>query len=226
MRALKFSSILSISFSLLGLANGQSGIENLKPFFQSTEDSPLHALIPTLTGYKVLRPTLEDIEPLKEAIQAALSELKAEEMNARRANEAGLQVEEVLIKHLRAHGFDAQIPKTQSGKRRSVGYPDIAFVKEGRAYYLEVKTFNARTAHSTMRTFYLSPSKDPKITRDASHLLVAFELEEPEADTYRAVSARLLDLYDLECGLKFEFNASNRDLYGNALELFELSEEP
>ena len=66
------------------------------------------------------------------------------------------------------------------GTKRSVGYPDIALTIEERPYYIEVKTYNERTARSTMRTFYLSPSKDPKVARDAAHMLIAFELEEPQ----------------------------------------------
>lgn len=203
----------------------QTDVADLKPFFQSTEPAPLHELIPTLTGYDVLRPDSGDLVPLKEAINATLNKLRNNPVKAGRANEAGLNVEDLLTAQLRKHGFDPQTPLTQSGKRRSVGYPDIALSVEDRAYYLEVKTYNAKTARSSMRTFYLSPSKDPKITSDAAHLLVAFELEEPEHDVFKAVSARLLDLHDLECGLKFEFNASNRDLYNQGLEVFNFPKE-
>ena len=221
----KIAGACAIALGFWGSAIGQTDVAELMPFFQSTQPAPLHALIPTLTGCNVLRPNPEDLTHLKSAVEATLEELKNNPVRAGRANEAGLYVEDVLTKHLLALGFDAQTPLTQSGKRRSVGYPDIALFAKERAYYLEVKTYNAKTARSTMRTFYLSPSKDPKVTQDAAHLLVAFELEEPEHDVFKAVSVRLLDLYNLECGLKFEFNASNRDLYEQGLEIFEFSDK-
>lgn len=226
MRHLSAYSLFLFSLSAFTARAETHNIEDLKPFFQTTEPTKLHALIPTLTGFQVLRPNEAHIDTLKSAISSALNTLKQNRITASRANEAGLEVEAILIDSLRHAGIDAQTPETQSGRKRSVGYPDISFTEGDHAYYLEVKTFNARTIRSTMRTFYLSPSKDPKITRDASHLLVAIELEEPEADTYQAVSARLLDLYDLECAIKFEFNASNRALYDNALELFKIETQP
>jgi hypothetical protein len=54
------------------------------------------------------------------------------------------------------------------------------------------------------------------VTRDAVHLLLAFELEKQEQDgkpVFVPVHWKLLTLEDLEVDLKFEFNQSNRGLY-------------
>ena len=66
---------------------------------------------------------------------------------------------------------------------------------------------------SSQRTFYVSPSQDFKVTRDAYHLLLAFSTEEVEEGLYSLTGFKLLDLYGIECNLKLEFNASNKDLY-------------
>jgi hypothetical protein len=81
-----------------------------------------------------------------------------------------------------------------------------------------LKTYNAATVHTTQRSFYYSPSETPKVARDAVHLLLAYELEKVERDGRTLFLPRhwkLLTLQDLEVDLKFEFNQSNRGLYGN-----------
>ena len=62
-----------------------------------------------------------------------------------------------------------------------------------------------------------SPSPTPKVTHDALHLLLAYELERSERDgrvTFLPTHWKLVTLQDLEVDLKFEFNQSNRGLYG------------
>jgi hypothetical protein len=83
--------------------------------------------------------------------------------------------------------------------------------------YLELKTYSADTANTTQRSFYFSPSENPKVTHDALHLLLAYELEQStngNRPTFRPVRWKLITLQDLEVDLKFEFNQSNRGLYG------------
>jgi hypothetical protein len=40
--------------------------------------------------------------------------------------------------------------------------------------------------NNSFRTFYFSPSNDPKITKDAFHLLMSFELDTAERKGKRA----------------------------------------
>lgn len=179
----------------------------------------LKEVIPALTGFAVLPWQGENATALKSALDDTLEHLQSQDLRAARVNEAGLQVEDILVECLRAQGFQAKVPRTQSGVQRAVGYPDIELQRDGLITYLEVKVYSSHTEQSSQRTFYLSPSKDPKITTDASHLLAAFTLVSDQPDRYRAVGYKLVDLYNLDCRLKYEFNASNRDLYteGNVI---------
>lgn len=71
---------------------------------------------------------------------------------------------------------------------------------------------------TTMRSFYLSPSENPKVCLDAHHLLLAFGVErQPISGSrdslYRPTSFKLVDLHNLKCDVKYEFNADNARLY-------------
>ena len=88
--------------------------------------------------------------------------------------------------------------------------------ERGGILYLDYKTYNALTKVQTFRTFYFSPSRNPKITRDAFHLLVSFELikalKQGKA-AFAPVSWQIYTLDKLLTQVKHEFNASNKDLY-------------
>jgi hypothetical protein len=77
---------------------------------------------------------------------------------------------------------------------------------------MDCKTYSAATAGTTLRTFYLSPSDDPKISRDAVHLIISFETAR-EGDTYRLVHYKLISLEQLALDVKYEFNSDNRRMY-------------
>ena len=94
-------------------------------------------------------------------------------ISAARPNEVGNQLEEVVGAAIEEMGWQVDRPAGPSGHRRSAGYPDLEFMAGGHAFYLEVKAFSPETERSTQRTFYLSPSEDFKVTRDAFHLLLA-----------------------------------------------------
>lgn len=187
------------------------------------EGVPFPELIHLMAGHRVLPWAGEDAAALHEAARLALDGLRERPALASRANEAGLVMEERLSEALAQVGFAVGTPRTQSGQRRSAGYPDLVARRDGRTYYIEVKAFSPGARDSTQRTFYLSPSPDPKIREDAVHLLFGFELETPEPGVYQATRVEALDLYGLRCALKVEFNASNRDLYGRELTVFEVS---
>jgi hypothetical protein len=113
-------------------------------------------------------------------------------------------------------GLPARTPVTTAGNAQETGYPDVEITGDPPCY-LELKTYSAATVNTTQRSFYYSPSEHPKVTRDALHLLLAFELEKTERNgrtVFLPVHWKLLTLQDLEVDLKFEFNQSNRGLYG------------
>jgi len=73
-----------------------------------------------------------------------------------------------------------------------------------------------------MRSFYLSPSESFKVSRDARHLLLAFGMEASAIpgsrnSSYTPRSFKLVDLHDLLCDVKYEFNSDNRRLYSPSM---------
>jgi len=137
-------------------------------------------------------------------------------LDAGRANEAGNHMEPFVRAALRDVGLAARVPVNETGDAQVTGYPDVEITGDVPCY-LELKTYNASTVNTTQRTFYYSPSAHPKVTRDALHFLLAFQLETVQRDgktVFVPVHWKLITLQDLLVDLKFEFNQSNRGLYG------------
>lgn len=177
------------------------------------EEVMLKDAIPALTGYRVLDWDDEHRDLIAAATREAANRVNAAEVTATRINEVGLAMEEFVIAALNEAGFVADIPTTQAGHRRSVGYPDIQADLGDTRFYIEMKVHGPRTEDSSQRSFYLSDSDDPKITRDAFHLLIAFESVKGPSGYYTVEEIKILDLHTLNLNIKNEFNASNRDLY-------------
>ncbi len=155
-------------------------------------------------------------QKLTTAANAAATKARTEGLFSARANEAGNHMEPFVKAALLAAGCNARTPVTTAGEAQTVGYPDVEILGTPPCY-LELKTYNATTVNTTQRSFYYSPSANPKVTRDALHLLLAFQLEKVERDGKMAFVPthwKLISLQDLEVDLKFEFNQSNRGLYG------------
>lgn len=134
-----------------------------------------------------------------------------------RPNEAGNKIEPFVKAALNAAGLDAQTPVTQNGKAKAAGYPDLE-IRGDVPCYLECKTYNIQNVETTQRAFYFSPSEQFKVTRDALHLLLAYQLERATRDGQSAfvpVHWRLITLQDLHVDLKHEFNQHNRNMYGS-----------
>ncbi|MCU0783051.1 MAG: hypothetical protein MUF81_03200 [Verrucomicrobia bacterium] len=134
-----------------------------------------------------------------------------------RANEAGNHIEPFVKAALREAGLHAQTPTNALGQAQTTGYPDIEIAGQPPCY-VELKTYNAATADTTQRSFYYSPSEHPKVTHDALHFLLAYELEKTNRDgkpVFIPGHWKLITLENLQVDLKFEFNQSNRGLYGS-----------
>jgi hypothetical protein len=152
---------------------------------------------------------------------------RKEGLPAERANEAGNHMEAFVKAAMRDVGLQARTPLTTAGGAQSAGYPDIEILGAAPCY-LDLKTYSASTANTTQRSFYYSPSERPKVTRDALHLLLAFQMERTERDgktVFVPVHWKLVTLQDLQVELKFEFNQSNRGLYGSEAAKSLLSED-
>ncbi len=137
-----------------------------------------------------------------------------------RPNEVGNDMEPYVLRALRDVGLTANKPATGSRRKKAVGYPDISVIDpQGRIVYVEVKTFNIKNINTTFRSFYMSPSDDSKVTQDAVHLVISFEIEVDETrragrdNCYVPVAWKIVSLYDMPIDIKHEFQASNLALY-------------
>lgn len=189
---------------------------------QPAKRLPFKAIIEGTTGHRILdfdtnHPAHRELRAkILRAAALAGERARKEGLFAVRANEAGNRLEGLVKAALREIGLPARTPVTVGGGALAAGYPDLE-ISGPVPCYLELKTFSAQTANTTQRSFYFSPSAAPKVTRDALHLLLAYELEKTERDgrpAFAPVRWKLISLENLEVNLKFEFNQSNRGLYG------------
>jgi hypothetical protein len=197
--------------------------ESIRRFLEPIKGIPLAVVIKALTGCEVLSfdpGVMENrklIEDLSHAAGLAGQNAFQEGIVASRPNEAGNRIEPFVLEALGRVGLKADRPSTRTGKRRAAGYPDIEIVsRDGVIAYLDCKTYSTATKDQSFRTFYFSPSDDPKITKDGFHLLMSFELDVQERKgrkVFVPVSWQIYSLDKLLIQVKHEFNASNRELY-------------
>jgi hypothetical protein len=167
------------------------------------------------------------LKRLERAIQACAAELKSNPIRRPRPNEVGNDVEAYVMRALAQVGLTASRPTSRAGIGKSTGYPDIILRDQpNRATYLECKIFAQGSPDTTMRSFYLSPSESFKVAMDARHLLLAFGMESTPISgsrdsSYSPRSYKLIDLHDLLCDVKYEFNSDNRRLYAQSMMLLQ-----
>lgn len=197
-------------------------IENvIRQMLKPIKNIPFKLVIKSMTGFEVLafdKNKKEDTNLLKKINEAA--EIAAKEVantggiKRPRPNEVGNDLEPFIEDSLKKVGYkDAGSPKGKSGKGKSAGYPDREFTDNNRTVYLEVKSF-AKTdkPKSTLRSFYLSPSDNFKVNKDALHLLIAFEVIKNK-DSYFVSGWKIVTVDKLLVDVKYEFNSDNKRLY-------------
>ncbi|MFN3884917.1 MAG: hypothetical protein ACK4Q4_09195 [Rhodocyclaceae bacterium] len=180
---------------------------------------PFNLVIEAMTGHRVIAfdDGKEDHRRLRDALVAgAISAGKAINRSgivSKRVNEVGNKIEPFVRDALNAlPGARADIPKAPSGKRKSAGYPDIEFTLGDTTCYIECKTFNPDTLNTTQRSFYFSPAADFKVTRDALHFLLSYEMTS-QGGCYKTSRFKLLAIESLSLDVKHEFNSDNHRLY-------------
>lgn len=197
--------------------------ETIAKFMSPLKDIPFPIVIKSISGFKVLpfdkrNPRdLALLETLTTALNIATVEANKVGIFSARPNEVGNHIEPFVRTALTKIGCRATIPRTRKGIHRSAGYPDIE-VRDSHdsISYLECKTYSEKSEDSSFRAFYMQPSEDSKITADAKHLLVGFEIRQAERQSKTAfvpVKWRLYSLETLRVQVKHEFNASNIDIY-------------
>ncbi len=204
-------------------------LENvIKAMLAPVKDIPFNLVIESLYDQKVIEfdwkkeKHVSMLEDLKKVADIAFTMINKKGIQSRRVNEVGNKIEPFVIEALQKQKIEAEIPQTSSGIRRTAGYPDIE-IRWGdeEVHYLECKTYNVNTVDSSQRSFYLSPSNDPKVTHEAIHFIIGFEIYEERRraglGTYKTRGWKLLDAYHLSCDVKHEFNSDNRRLYKEEL---------
>ena len=167
------------------------------------------------------------IDTLNKAAQSVLNETISNPIINKRVNEVGNKIEAYVERAVKEHNCNCFKPRGRQGKKNPNGYPDFELLDQAeRVSYLEVKTFSKETKYKTQRTFYLSPSNNFKVTKDARHLLLAFQMvpspnSDPKMLEYRAVEFLLIDVSTLMCDVKNEFQSNNKRMYEDCLVLAE-----
>jgi len=195
----------------------------IKQMLNPIKNLPLDLIVESISNFKVIpfnSKNDKDLKLLRLLEQASLyccEDLYHNPIDSKvRVNEVGNQMENYLIKSLLKAGLKAEKPK---GK--STGYPDILVLRdENYPVYIECKTFNNETLDSTQRTFYLSPSNNFKVDRDANHIVISFEIE-LSSRGYIAKAYKIVDVSSLLCDVKYEFNSNNKRLYSKNLVISE-----
>jgi hypothetical protein len=220
--ALVIASLVIASAALAQLTTN-SLPSSLAELTKPAKKIPFKTVIEATTGHRVLDLDTNNAAhaslhtKLLKAARLAGERANRDGIVAARPNEAGNYLEPFVRAALKECGLEAQIPRTTQNRAQVTGYPDIE-ITEPTPCYLELKTYNAKTVNTTQRSFYYSPSAAPKVTHDALHLLLAFELTKIDRDgksVFVPTHWKLLSLSALEVDLKFEFNQSNRGLYGD-----------
>ena len=212
--------------SAAGLAgsnsNTASALETLQQLGRVQREFSFAEVIAATTGHRVL--AWNTNLPTHRALHVRLTQAAAEAggaarragITSTRANEAGNGMEAFVKAALRGAGLTNRTPVTTAGNEQSSGYPDVELLTDPPCY-LELKTYSASTVNTTQRSFYFSPAERPKVTRDAVHLLLAYQLERQERNgqtVFVPVHWKLITLEGLRVELKLEFNQNNRGLYG------------
>lgn len=204
----------------------------IKQMLQPLKGIPFGVVIEGISGYRVIpfdKQNQQDVKVLQ--ILSEVAALAGNAVNKKgilrpRPNEVGNDIEPFVKEALNFVGYAARIPATRAGNQKAAGYPDIEFTDEfGRANYLECKTFNIENVSTTQRSFYLSPSENFKVTRDAHHYVMSFEISETgrvgNRNVYKCASWKILSIENLEVDVKYEFNSDNARLYAKELILAE-----
>ena len=188
-------------------------IRVIKQMLTPLRNIPLDIIIESICGCKVLAYDDSINKELLKIVCSAGKTMNLRGIQSKRQNEVGNYIETYIISAIQQHGYFAETPETFSGKKRSAGYPDIAAQIKGKSLYIEVKSYSNKTKSSSLRSFYLSPSKDFKVTQDAFHLIFAFEMVNIETGIFKTKKCSVLDARNLLCDVKYEFNSDNRRLY-------------
>ncbi|MBI2049929.1 MAG: hypothetical protein HYT35_00530 [Candidatus Staskawiczbacteria bacterium] len=193
-------------------------LENIvKQMLSPLKDLPFNVIIKSISGYSVLSfdKAKEVVDLFKKAFDKSVIGINKIGIKSNRPNEVGNYIGPFVREALKEVGFKADVPMDKNSKKKLAGYPDIDLNYNENNFYLEVKTYNIKNINTTQRSFYFSPSKNFKVTKDAPHLLVSYQMEKGENSLYYAKHWKFFSLENLKVDLKHEFNQNNKKMYGD-----------
>ncbi len=201
--------------------------EVIKRMLQPLDGVPFRLVINSLSATNVIQidansdADKELIAALSVVAHNAGSEINKLGIIRGRPNEVGNDIEQFVKAALIQTGFSADVPAARSGKKKSTGYPDLEFKdKHHRTIYIECKSYNIENIATTQRSFYLSPSDDFKVTKDALHIGISYEVfvagQSQGGNVYKVKHWKIVDLGKLAVDVKYEFNSDNKRLYAKA----------
>ncbi len=204
----------------------------IKQMLKPIRGIPLKLVIESLCNHTILPFDKTDVKDkqlldnLVKIVEIAGKNINKVGIKRKRPNEVGNDIEPFIKEALNSNGYPSRTPSTISGHQKAMGYPDIEFTDEfNRINYLECKTYNLENIHTTQRSFYLSPSEDFKITKDAHHFIVSYEIFEEtrtqNLNIYKCKSWKIISAEKLLVDVKYEFNSDNARLYHRDLILAE-----
>jgi hypothetical protein len=204
----------------------------IKRMIRPLKKVPFKLVIETLSGHKIIPFDSQDqkdkivLEKLIEVAITAGKKINKTGIKRPRPNEVGNDIEPIVKSALTKIKYKADTPKTKNGSKKTTGYPDIEFIDEfDRTNYLECKTYNIESLDTTFRSFYLSPAEEFKITKDAHHFIISFEIyidkKQGKMNIYKCKAWKIIKLEELMVDVKYEFNADNSRLYSKDLILAE-----
>ncbi len=209
-------------------------LENaIKQMLTPIKDIPFDLIVKSMTNKRVIAFDKENekdvklLSTLKNIIEKCANDIITNPIPAsRRVNEVGNDIEPFVKKHCVAANLRVEKPKSKNGKAKATGYPDILIYDEfERPTYIECKTYSAANKDTSLRSFYLSPSEDFKVDLDARHLVLSFEIAKIDGKGYAPTYFKLVDVCNLLCDVKYEFNSNNKKLYNDNLIILEGSLE-
>lgn len=196
----------------------------IKEMLRPLRNVPFNLVIEAISTKKILLfnsslpENSELLMSLEKAADSAGRKINRNGIQSKRANEVGNAIEGFVKAALNELGLRAATPTASRGKKKATGYPDIEMTDLlGRTSYLECKTYNNENISTTQRSFYLSPSENFKVTKDAFHFLLAYEVftqrSHGNMNIYGCKTFKIISLEDLLVDVKYEFNSDNRRLY-------------
>lgn len=163
------------------------------------------------------------LRAIRKATSAVIDKLNSSNSPTKdlaRINECSRHAEDLLRVELSKDvELTCDIPLNTKGKKQRSGYPDLLITHKasGLKVYLDPKIFEKKSRASSFRTFYFEPRlRTMKVQHDALHILIGIAHDGNDGD-WTFSDPEVVDLSKLKVRLKAEFQASNRDIYRNAL---------